>query len=141
LSLRWDAGVLTVHERLCEGRAGGHAARRIGGGTTGAPVGRIKKITPDERRELEQKIDAARAARGHVATSAGERPHLPPAKGGLESLPPGAFELLNQALPYLGACYGNGPRISGSHGRTREPEIDANGSIRRRRAARGGVPA
>jgi hypothetical protein len=82
---------------------------------TTAPAGQIKKITPDERRELEHRIDAARAARGHAATSAGERPHLPPAKGGLENLPPGALALLNQALPYLGACYGNGPRITGPH--------------------------
>lgn len=84
---------------------------------TTASAGRIKQITPEERSELERKIDAARAARAArgYATSAGERPHLPPAKGGLESLPPGALALLNQALPYLGACYGHGATMTGPH--------------------------
>jgi hypothetical protein len=95
-------------------KAGPVATHHLGSAAppTTAPAGQIKQITPEERSELERKIDAARAARGY-ATSAGERPHLPPAKGGLENLPPGALALLNQALPYLGACYGHGARMTG----------------------------
>jgi hypothetical protein len=85
----------------------------IAGTAAAPPPSPIKKITPDERRELQRKIDDARAARGHAATSAGERPHLPAAKGGLESLPPGTVDMVKQALPYLAACYGHGATVTG----------------------------
>jgi hypothetical protein len=74
-----------------------------------ATPSRIKKITPDERRELAQKIDAARAARGGAATRAEERPHLPERKAAtFNDLPPDAVAVLNEALPYLDACYNHG---------------------------------
>jgi hypothetical protein len=75
---------------------------------------RVKRITPDERRALEQKIDAARAARGGAATRADERPHLPDRTSGkLDDLPPDALAMLNEALPYLDACYHHGSRNAG----------------------------
>jgi hypothetical protein len=67
----------------------------------------VKKITPDERRELAKQIDASRAAHGHAATRAGERPQLP-RTGTLADLPPAALDMLKEALPYLDACYGHG---------------------------------
>lgn len=82
-------------------------------GSATAP-GRIKKITPEQRRELEKKIDTARAARVHAGATA--PPSLPARhEGGIEDLPPGALDMLNAALPYLGACYGNGARMTGPH--------------------------
>jgi hypothetical protein len=75
---------------------------------TSAPTSsHVKRITPDERRELAQKIDAARAARGQAATRAGERPSLPKT-GSLADLPPGALDTVKAALPYLDACYHHG---------------------------------
>jgi hypothetical protein len=74
-----------------------------------APAARhIKKLTPDERREVEKQIETARAARAQrAATAAPAPPHLPE-QGGIESLPPGALDMLKEALPYLADCYEQG---------------------------------
>jgi hypothetical protein len=44
-----------------------------------------------------------------MATSAPTPPRLPASdEGGIEELPPGAFDMLKEALPYLAACYEQG---------------------------------
>lgn len=82
-----------------------------------APHGsHIRRITPEQRRELEQKIAAARAARAQPAqpqashTGAAPAPPRLPASGagGIENLPPGALDMLKEALPYLADCYEQG---------------------------------
>ncbi len=70
--------------------------------------GRIKRITPEQRRELEHKIAAARAARAHAGTTT-PSPALPAShEGGIENLPAGALDMLKEALPYLADCYPQG---------------------------------
>lgn len=89
------------------------------GSALAPPAGHIKRITPEERRELDRKIETARATRTAraAASAAPERPALPAShEGGLENLPPGAFDMLKEALPYLGACYGHGATVTGPHG-------------------------
>ena len=84
------------------------------GSAVATPAGQIRKITPEQRHELEQKIAAARAARAQSAAPA--RPALPSShEGGIANLPPGALDMLKEALPYLGACYGNGATVTGPH--------------------------
>ena len=74
----------------------------------------VKRITPDERRALEKKIDAARTARGPAATRAAEPPHLPHVAN-LDDLPPGALDMVKEAMPYLAACYNHGSNDAGTN--------------------------
>jgi len=86
---------------------GATPVEKPGPATTETAPSRLKKISPEERRALEQKIDASRAAHGQAATRAGETPHLPK-MGKMEDLPPAVVDAVKEALPLLDACYNHG---------------------------------
>lgn len=74
------------------------------------PPAHVRKLaSAADRMRVEQRIADARAARARAAgaSSGTSPPQLPPATGGIESLPPKALDALKEAIPYLSECFGS----------------------------------
>lgn len=74
------------------------------------PPAHVRKLaSAAERMRVEQRIADASAARTRTAgaSSGTSPPQLPPATGGIESLPPKALDALKEAIPYLSECFGS----------------------------------